>query len=832
MLRTTLAGLAAHRLRLLSTVVAITLGVGFVAGTFVLTDMIDRGVAASFARSADKVDVAVLPPQGKEELPAGLLERVRRAPGVADAHGVVFGDAPLVGKNGRVLRGEPAAGLSMPSGRLLRYRMEDGRAPAAPDEAVLDGWTAKREGFRVGDTVTVLDPKDRPRRFRLSGVFDAGVDSRVNGRGAVGFTPAVAPVVTGARGYAEIDTVGGDVAGVAAAVGPGYRTMTGDALGALLARSNGLDTKVLRAGLLLFALVAMLVSALVIYNTFSILIAQRTREMALLRCVGATRRQVFRSVLLEAAVVGLVGSAVGLAAGTGLGAGALALIRGMGGHLPPSDVVVTARTALVAVAVGLVVTVAAAVAPAAAATRVAPVAALRGEREPAGGRFRPGVARVLLIVVFGGAGLAATALGTVGMAPGEAAMYAVAGGGALFFLAVIALMPVLVGPLGRAVGALPARVGGVTGRLAVANARRSPRRTATTTIALTVGVGLMTLFAVVAAGGKATSNRQVDEHFPMDFQVNARHLRDGGTPAFPAGLTAKLRARPEFGAVAEGRERDARVGGSDRTVYALGAPALGTLVRPDFTAGSLAAFHPGTLIVDETTAKDLGLRAGSRTTLAGRDGTAAFRVAGVYRPAGVLTGVLMTEADFTRAFGAVAPSGVFVKIRDGVSPPAARRAIDAVTSGYPTVEVASAAEMKKQMTESIDVVLMIFGGLLGLAIVIALFGIANTLSLSVVERTRESALLRALGLTRRGLRRMLSTEALVMAVIGALTGVTLGIAFGLAATRAMDDNAVFAVPYLQVAAFIALAGASGIAAALLPAHRAAKTPIVESLSHD
>ncbi|MFC0038248.1 ABC transporter permease [Actinomadura rayongensis] len=833
MLRTTLAGLVAHRLRLLSTVVAITLGVGFIAGTFVLTDMMNRGITETFARSADRVDVAVLPPRGSDAgIPAALLAKVRAAPGVTEAQGLVRGDAPLLGANGRVVGDAPTVGLAVPSGRLLRYRMEKGRAPAGPHEVVLDPWTSRRQRFAVGDTVTVLDGKNRPHRFTVSGIVDVGIDSEASVRGAVGFAPATASAMTGTSTYTEIDTVGGSTAGVAAAVGSGYRTLTGDRLAAEISKANGADTKLIGAGLLLFALVAMLVSALVIYNTFTILIAQRTREMATLRCVGATRRQVFRGVLLEAAVVGLVGSLLGIAVGVGLGAGALALIRSAGGQLPPAQVVLAPRTALVAIAVGLVVTVLAAIVPARAATRIAPVAALRDEREPGGGRFRPGAFRIAATVLFGGAGLLAAVVGAVGMPKGETAMYAVACGGALVFLAVIALMPVLVGPLGRAVGALPGRFGGVPGRLAVANARRTPRRTATTTIALTVGVGLMSLFAVVAAGGKAGAARQVDDQFPVDYQIRAQFDREADR-TLPAGLTAALRARPEFSAVLEERSKDARLGnGDETTVSTLTASAWGTIMKPKFRSGSLDAFGPGTAILDEVVAKSLGLRTGSRTTIATRTGPTPVRVAGVFAAGGPLSGFVLPEADFRRHFGAVAPEHVYAKVRDGVGADAGRAALDAATRAYPTVRVQSAAESKDQLTKAIDTVFMIFGGLLGLAIVIALFGIANTLSLSVVERTRESALLRAIGLTKRQLRRMLSVEALVMAVMGAVTGVVLGVAFGLAATEAMTEDSILAVPYGQIIAFVALAGLAGVLAAILPSRRAAKTSIVESLAHD
>ncbi|HWB36475.1 MAG TPA: FtsX-like permease family protein, partial [Rugosimonospora sp.] len=328
MLRTALAGLRAHKLRLLLTGVAITLGVGFISGTFVLTDTMDKGVAKTFARSADKVDIAVVPDErATEGLSASLLQKVRSLPGVTEAQGAVKGEAALVGKNGKTVGDFPTMGMSVPSGRLLRYDVDKGRPPSNGGETVLDTKLAKREGFTVGDTVTVLDGKNRPHRFQVVGLVDFGIDQEASIFGAVGFDPATAARITGQKTYQEIDIAGAvSKAAVKAAAGSAA-VYTGEELGAKLAKDAGADTKIIRAGLLIFALVAMLVSALVIYNTFAILVAQRMREMALLRCVGATRRQIFGGVLTESAAVGLTGSLLGIAAGVGLGQGALVLIN-------------------------------------------------------------------------------------------------------------------------------------------------------------------------------------------------------------------------------------------------------------------------------------------------------------------------------------------------------------------------------------------------------------------------------------------------------------------------------------------------------------------------
>ncbi|MGP4024451.1 ABC transporter permease [Actinomadura sp. 3N407] len=831
MLRTTLAGLRAHKLRLLLTAVAITLGVGFISGTFVLTDTIDKGVAKTFAKSADKVDFAVLPKSDDPEkgISAETFRKIRALPGVTDVHGMVKGEAALVGKDGKAVGDFATVAMSVPSGPLLRYDLDKGRTPSGGDETVLDSEVAKREGFTVGDTVTILDENNRPHRFRVVGVVDFGLDQDAAFLGAVGFDTPTTIMMTGERTYREIDIAGGDRAAIEAAAGPSNAVYTGAELGVRLAKAAGADTEVIRTGLLIFGLVAMLVSALVIYNTFSILIAQRMREMALLRCVGATRRQVFGGVVAESAVVGLVGSLLGLAAGVGLGAGALVAISRLDVGVGVAAPSLTVRTIVVGLAVGIVVTVLSALLPARAATRVAPVAALRTDLEPGAGRFRLGRPRTAIAVLLGAAGLAIGGLGSLVLDKGEAAMYVVALAGGVFFLAVIAAMPALVRPLGRLAGAAPARLGGVPGRLAVANAQRTPRRTATTTIALTVGVGLMSLFAVIAASGKATAEHKLEEEFPAEFQVQTQNL-DGRVPQ---ALAEALRDRPEIATVVEMRRQKTGVGGEEERIATVTPSALGTIVKPEMEEGTLAAaLQPGTAMVDETTAEQQGHGIGKTIQVDTPRGTVPVKITAVYGAGVQLAGIIVPEADFTRYFGTVEPAALYIKTHDDVPASAARTAVEDAAQPYSAAKVTSAAEFKETMTEAIDMILMVFAGLLGLAIVIALFGIANTLTLSVVERTRESALLRALGLTKRQLRRMLSVEALVMAVIGALTGVVLGIAFGWAATNAMADDSLFALPYLQVTGFVLLAGAAGTVAAVMPARRAARTSIVESLAHD
>ncbi|MER5648890.1 FtsX-like permease family protein [Streptosporangium sp. NPDC002524] len=835
MLRTTLAGLRAHRLRLVLTSLAIALGVGFIAGTFVMTDTVDAGFTEKFSAAADRIDVAVLPrPEGNEAPAASeeTLERIRAVEGVADAQGLVRGTSALLGKDGKAAGDFPTAGISLPEGDLNRTSIVSGAAPRGATQAVLDESTARTRGFRLGDVIAVLDAKNVRHEFTLVGLFDIGLDQELGYFGAVGYTTETAKKMTGQRGYREIDVAAAEGVtqealrgSVAAAVGAGHEVRTGERYAADLARSNGANSDFLMLGLLLFGVVAMFVAALVIYNTFNILVAQRTREMALLRCVGATRGQVFGSIVLESAVVGLLSSVLGLLFGYGLGAGALAVLAAFDAPLPSAAATtLTPRTAVLGLVIGLTVTVVAALLPARAATRVAPIAALRSQAEEQ--TFRTGLVRMIFAGLFLVAGAGVTVAG-LSMKPGETALVVVMAGCSFVFLAVLVLGPVIVRPLSAFAGWVPAKLFGVPGRLAVDNSRRNPKRSATTTVALTVGVTLMTVISVVTGTVRVTYTQQLDEQFPFDYMVQTQE-RDSG---LPRAIAEGLRTRPELASVIAFRETTARLAtGTARYDVGTFTPAPG--FKPPLDAGSLDRLVPGTALVAERVAERLGLGVGDRVTVrTAKAGEVGLTVVGISDVDASLAALTVPEREFDRYFGGeVGDTRVMIKHRDGVNPDLALAAVEAATEPYPTAKVASSTAMRGEFDEALDMVLMIITGLLGLAVLISLLGIANTLSLSVHERTRESALLRALGLTRPQLRRMLSVEALVLGLIGALVGVVLGVAFGWAAAQTMTDNVVFQLPVPQILSFVALSGLAGVLAAVLPARRAARASVVGALA--
>ncbi|MEU7887362.1 FtsX-like permease family protein [Microbispora bryophytorum] len=827
MFRTTLTGLLAHRLRLVLTSLAIVLGVGFIAGTFVLTDTIDAGFSQSFAADADKVDVVVTPKDGAEpdgNLPESALAAVKAVRGVKDAQPMVSGDAPLIGKDGKVVGDYPTAGVSIPASRI---KITSGRAPSAAAEAVLDRNTAKAQGFAPGATVTVLDQAGKRQEFHLVGIFDVGLDQDLAYRGAVAFTPGTARRVTGAKGFTEIDVISSGPSpeslrtAVAAAVGDA-EAVTGREHADEVAKRNHVDTSYMRLGLLLFGAVALLVAALVIYNTFNILVAQRMREMALLRCIGATKRQVFGSIVLESAVVGLLSSVLGLLTGLGLGAGAVAVLRAVGTDIPTGTVSLSPQTIAVGMCTGVVVTMAAALLPARQATRVPPVAALRTQVEEHA--FRTGVVRVVFAALFLLAGAGLTAVGVL-QKPGQAALLAVMAGGVLVFFAVLILGPVIVRPLSGLAGWVPARLFGVPGRLAVGNSRRNPKRAATTTVALTVGVTLMTFMAVLTSTMRTTVSGQLDQQFPADYILSSQ------TGTIPRSVADTLRASRDLAAVTEFRGKKAKVNGREFEVGTVTQSAIGTAIEPEASSGTMDGFGGSEVAVADFVAQDLGVKVGDTVTVASGGRKTPLKVVAVLKAdVSLLPPFTMAEQAFEQHFGTVGDAQILVDASDGVAPERARKVVDDATAAYPAVKVGSTTEIRGQFDEAIDSILMIVTGLLALAIVISLLGIANTLSLSVHERTRESALLRALGLTRTQLRGMLSVEALVLGLVGAIVGVVLGVAYGWAATATLTENVSFRLPIEQILIFIAASGLAGVLAAVLPARRAARASVVGALA--
>ncbi|MEU4742563.1 FtsX-like permease family protein [Actinosynnema sp. NPDC023658] len=835
MLRTIIAGLKARTARLVLSSVAIALGVAFVTGTLVLGDAMTASLRDEFAKGSRNVDVSVSVSGESSADVTGIspevLAKIRQAPGVAGADARDSQDVPLLTSGGKA---KPAWVVPLATNEKLReFDLVDGRYPTSASEVAVDKRTAATAKLTIGQPVVLLGKEDKRLTYTLVGTYQQGTNQlSLSGYDHVGLTPegfqALEPerlpyevVATAAPGFTQqqvVDNVRKVVGGTGFTVKSGEQ-VTEETLERVESQSGEFTTL-----LLVFALIALVVAAMVIYNTFTILVTQRTRELALMRCVGASRGQVFRGVLAEALVMGLTASVIGLFGGIGVSALLQRVILSFGNDGAGQVLLpVTVRTVLAAFAVGTLVTVLSAVLPARKATRVAPVAALRSQPDSGEEVHRTGVLRVLTAVLFGVVGVGAVVLG-MGMDDEDTAMLISGAGTMALLAAVLVLGPLLVGPVNRVLGAVPRALLGVPAKLASANAGRNPKRTAATTAALMIGVTIVALVTVVANSAKETANAEIDQRMPADYTVTSAVY--GRT--LPQELVDQLAAVPEVAQVAP-----TTVVYGERE-YFTGVPreAIGSLFRPTVTSGSLDDLRDGTVAVNAEYAKHRNVSVGSVVPFkAGKDQSLDLKVVAVVEGQRLSDGIMTiaTSRQFSQAEEGY--ESILVKLKGGVSN--GRAAVEKVTDPSPLAVVDSAAETKEQLNQQLNQVLGFIWALIGLAVVIALFGIANTLTLSVLERTRESALLRALGLTRGQLRLMLVVESVLMALMGAAIGLVLGIGFGWVITEALSTDTLsvdLIVPFGQIGVMLAGAVVAAIVAAALPARRAARTSVVAGMA--
>ena len=557
MLRAVLADLRVHLRRLVSTTLAVVFGVAFVTGTLIFNDTARAAHAESFTRVLNNVDVVVQP--GSTPLTAADLDSVRGLPDVAVAEGRIVEQVALLDQRGRPVTNFGFVGVTVATDSDSSFRPYDlvGEAPSV-GEALLDTDTAERLGYRIGDTITVVDVSQARHRYPVVGLIDYGLSRQYSGQSVVGLPASVITSLTGVDTYDEFVVRGrdgvdeADLADVVArATGQGRRVVTAQQRADELTEEAAGWNDALRILLLLFGAISLVVAAFVIYNTFAVLSALRIRQTALLRCLGATRAQLFRGLLLESALIGVVGGAVGVALGAGVAQGLVALLNSafnMG--IPVRPAVLGVMNVVVGVGLGVAVTVASALVPAIRATRTSPLAVLRDQSTDVLGARRR-VARLAVAGLAAVLGVGVTVIGYHEPDPQTGAVLVVLGG-TIVFLAVLIASPTFIGPLIAVVGALPARLLGTPARLATANARRNPGRTAVTAGALMIGVGLMSAFTVVMSSTSVTAARHLDEQYPVDYVITGVRYGDGEA-TLPPGYAPAVRARPEFAAVAQVR---------------------------------------------------------------------------------------------------------------------------------------------------------------------------------------------------------------------------------------------------------------------------------------
>ncbi|MBI3649293.1 MAG: FtsX-like permease family protein [Actinobacteria bacterium] len=847
MWRATIKSLLARKLRLLLTGFAVVLGVGFMAGTFVLTDTALRSFDALLGDVYEGTDVVVqaarafAPDQAgggggggteRNPIPADLLAKVRAVPGVRAADGDVGGFAQVIDPaTGKVIQngGAPTLGNSWDPD-VTSLLVTQGAPPTGPGEVAVDAGTARDNGLSVGERVRVVTPSGTGE-YTISGIVRFGSSDSLLGATLAIFDLPTAQERFQREGEYDFIYVSGEAdvsaaqlaSRIAGLLPDGYEAVTGTSAASQQAKEVSKNLGFVRTGLLVFGFVALFVGAFIIFNTFNIVVTQRTRELALFRALGASRRQVTTSVLAESAMVGLVASAVGVVVGMGLAA-ALKIAVGRGGlELPPTSLVVEPRTVIVSLLVGTAITVAAAVAPARRASRVAPLEALRESSAPSASLRR----RVIVGGLVTAGGLGALAGGLFGNLPNPAAV--VGAGAGLTFIGVAVLSPLVARPLASSIGR-PFR-GRISGRLGGENANRNPRRTASTAAALMIGLGLVTFVAVFAASLKASAAATLDRVLRADFTLSSSQFQP-----FSPQLARDLASLPELSAVSPVRQAEAKVGSSATFVVGVDPASIAETANIEMTSGSLAALsEPGTVIVSRTEAEAKHLSVGTELDMRfARTGTQPIRVVGTFEPNQILNDYAVSLGTFEENFVQQLDSVVFLKVAVGVPPSEARQAVEQALKEYPGVEVNDQQEFKRVQTRAIDRVLAIVFVLLFLSVVISLFGIVNTLGLSIYERVRELGLLRAVGMSRRQVKQMVRVEAVIIAILGATLGLVIGVLFGWAMQRSLAPLGIdrLAIPVGQLVFMLIAAAAMGVVAAIWPARRAAKLDVLEAIAYE
>ena len=840
MLNVTLKSLRAHRRRLAGTFLAVFLGIAFLSGTLVLGDTLRANFDTHFADASAGTDAVVRSratidaPGGRgpdlEErapVPASLADRLRTVPGVAAAEPSIEGYGQLIGSDGEAVGGNGPprlAGNWITDPELNPYRLVEGRAPQAGDEVVVNRGAAEAGKLGVGDATIVQTPE--PVRVTVVGIATFGTE---DGFGAVTFTaftlPGAETHVAERPGTASSIVVRADdgvgqeelAARLRPLVGEGNEVLTGEQFTAESTDEIGRQfLNLFTTFLTVFAGVALLVATFSIYNTFSILVAQRSRESALLRALGAARSQLVVSVVVEALVVGLVASAAGLAGGVAIAGLLKGLFDSFGFSLPAGGLVFGASTAVIAMAVGSVVTLVAGLWPAVKASRVAPVAALRESSAEAAHISR---ARAV-------AGAVLTALG-VTVVLSSLDTLAVAGLGAvLTMVGVVVFGPVVARAAARVVGWPLPRLRGVTGALARENAMRNPRRTSGTAAALMVGVGMVTLFTVFAASIRASIDESVSRSFGGDLVVSTGSFGGGGLG--PA-LAGELDSMPEVGTAVGLGQGVAEVDGKGRRVTVVDTASLPRVLDLDVRLGSIERLGHGGLAVSEDEAEERGWSLGSPVPVRAVDGsTTTFTVGAVYG-GGDVAGDYVVDRE---AWPSDLDTQVLVGLAPGVSLDEGKAAVTRVTDAAGGASVLDREEYVASAAQGVDMMLGIVYVLLFLAIVIALMGIANTLSLAIHERTRELGLLRAVGQTRAQLRSMVRWESVIVALFGTAGGLGLGVFLGWALVQAASAEgfATFAAPAGQLLVVLAAGAVAGVLAGLRPARRAARLDVLQAIA--
>lgn len=806
-----LAQARANRGRYLASALAVLVAVAFVVTTLVLGDTLRSSIDESTAARYEGVPT-VVSDNGSDAQPDELLAAVAVAPDVESVTLDVSGPVRIVDASGSTY-GEA---FSLAADENMRWqRLRDGRWPAGPHEVLV----GSSSGRAIGDSMTVADVLDTttPLPVEVVGIVDLEGSPLALYSGTIFAEPDAVRSWTGEilDWELRLDGETGSVEEVVAALGVDARVLSGEERATEVANAHVGDIMLLRSILLCFAAIAVVVAGLVIANTFVVLLAARTRELALMRCVGVTATQVRRSVRGEALLVGFVAATLGVLVGYGTAAVVVALARAADVPLPLTSVSVSATTIAVGLVVGTVVTVVAANGAARAATRVPALAALQPletQPEPVSGS----VVRRVCAALFGAAGAVLLTVGVL-----VANVLLACPGGLLLFVGVILASRRVVPAAVGAVGDLLARFGGPVAALAAGNARRNPRRTASTATALFIGVTLTSTLIVGTGTIKAGAPAIIDENFPVDISVQAPDV-------LPVDATNRFTTIDGVAAGTEIATGEVTIAGTEFSVLGVDARTAAATVRAD-----LRLPEPGTIVLENSLASTLAVADGDTVTVEGATGARTLTVA----TSKVGEPDVMDLGDLNIVSATAAPDTVWLRLDAGLSDDELVAATDEISrvaaTFLPGSDIVGAAESRQMLEKVLDTMLMIVGGLLSVAVVIALIGVGNTMALSVIERRRETAVLRAVGLSKAGVRSLLIREALIVAGVASVLGVVLGLVLGTAGTASVIGTSYVglgSVPWWQLVVVVVTGGAAGVLASLIPARRASRvSPVAASV---
>jgi putative ABC transport system permease protein len=845
-------GLFARKLRLTLTVLAVVLGTTLIAGTYVFTDSINGAFDKIFTVSNKGTDAAITPHKTidtsnnggtQPTVPGNVLEEVRRSPGVATAEGSIFDSGTILGKDGKRIGASGAPNFIASIADVPRFEaftVTDGRKPRDADEATIDQATADKEGWKLGDKVCAVAIAPR-KCYTIVGTTEIAGQNLGGAAVLDVILPEAQRMLGKGSGFDEIQAAAKPgvspqelKAGLRRSLPASLDVRTGAEQAAKQSKDIRDNLGFLKTALLAFAGISLFVGAFLIFNTFSITVAQRMREFALLRTLGASRRQVWRAVIGEGLILGFVGGVVGFALGIGTAALLRALFKAIGADLPSQGVVIETRTVVITVLVGTIVSLVASLSPAIRAMRVPPVEALREGAVAMSHEASRRLAIFASLLLAVGVGL--MCVGLFGSLKSDSAAISFMGGGAaLTFLAVALLSPRLVRPLASFIGRPIERMTGITGQLARENSVRQPGRTAVTAAALMIGVALVTFASIFAAGAKATINGAIDTNLNSAFVVQNT---DGFSPFSPEVLRTVDRV-DGVSSVSGVRFSQAKVQGvsGNQSVSSIDPQTFLGLYKLDMKEGGDAAVSnlgANQVIVKKGYADSHDVNLGDTVQITTPIGKRlSLRASGIAEDKGGLLGNLtVTNAVAQTQFGEPKDAFGLVGIDRGANEAAVNRQIASVLEQrYPEAEVLTNQEFKDDIAGQVNQLLGLIYALLALAIIVSLFGIVNTLVLSISERTRELGMLRAIGTSRKQVKRVVRWEAVITALIGAVLGVVMGVVLAVLFTRPLDDFTL-SIPVPTLIVVLIVAGIAGVGAAVLPARRASKLDVLEALAYE